>query len=391
MVCFVVLTTLKSVNALNVTSIDLDRTIAKKERVYGIPQNIIFVPIATSRIVEQEISSSEWFKGIFYYTIQRLGFSDIPFHYIVTSEGDILKGIDDIIDRYVKQEATENSIIIGYINNNKSNEITSIAESKIKELLLSICNENNINPQNIVVSNFIFNKNRSNNTIKIETQNVTGLWQIGINKIKDELKQKFNPIERNYDVTILGISTNKEEHEQASEAELTIKVKNTGKFPIYPESKSSIFLSRVNSNRSNFYLPSTWSTFSQIELTKNEEQIVLPGEETEFTTKIRIPLYTGEYSENFRIINAINKNITSNTETLKVNIKSSGKQIVEIRPVPGGQLGIRSGPGTFYDFVTTVPEGSRFYFIEQNSLGWVHIDLLDGRTGWTAVWNINFL
>lgn len=386
-------TKVSSISFVQDTRLRIDRSISSIDREYSIPKEIVLVPITINRIIDLEISPIEWFRGIYYYSIKKLGFSDIPFHFLVSSDGHVIKGLNDILDRRINfGDFNENSIIVGYLNLNKNTQIDPIAESNLRDLLVDICNKNNINPRNITLTEASFYKEKSSNTISIRTKSPTGLWSQSLEKIRSEVSTRFNPTQRNYNIQILGFEIPDEPVNQATEVEVGVRIKNIGSFGVYPNSDSSLYLSKEDGGISNFYLPSSWSTFGQIEITKiDREHILLPQEETVLNFKVRVPLFSGVFSEKFIIRNAIGRNIQSNSAELKLNIKDVGRRVVSIRPVPNGILNIRSGPGTNFNVVTTVAQGSRFFFIEQNDLGWVHIDLLDGRTGWTAIWNIQFL
>ncbi|MCS7317412.1 MAG: SH3 domain-containing protein [Candidatus Dojkabacteria bacterium] len=380
----------------NELELKIDRSITKKTRNYSIPKEIVVVPIQlkSKLISAEDITPLDWFRGIYYYTITRLGYEDIPFHYIVTHEGDIYKGINDIDDRIINfGDYNQNAIIIGYLDNTNKYEVTDQGLYSLKSLLINLCNKHSINPETIIPAMFYIERNRTTNISKIITSisEINSTWVGYVNKIKSEIRNLFAPQEKLYSVSILGIEYPKELFDQANEVELKIKIKNIGSNGIYPDTESSIYLTRDNRRPSMFYLASSWSSFSQISLQNDPKSILLPSEEITVPFKIRVPLYIGEYAENFIITNQQNKNILSNVFPIKLNIRDSGRQIVAIRPVPNGILNIRSGPGINFPIVTVVTEGSRFYFIEQNSLGWVHIDLLDGRTGWTAFWNIEYL
>lgn len=74
--------------------IRVDDSIAIDDAAYSIPTKIIVLPLFPPD-TSYSLSDTDWFRGLYYYSIandRRAGFTDIPFHYVVSGSGEVFKG-----------------------------------------------------------------------------------------------------------------------------------------------------------------------------------------------------------------------------------------------------------------------------------------------------------
>lgn len=78
---------------------------------------------------------------------------------------------------------------------------------------------------------------------------------------------------------------------------------------------------------------------------------------------------------------SVSKEPSSSNSPKENNSSVTGKTVT----VSGKAANIRTGPGTNYEIITTLSNGKKAAFIEQEN-GWVKLILSDGQEGWVADW-----
>lgn len=373
-------------------TIFLDRTIKTKESQFTLNNEIILVPIFSRAIEDLEISPVEWFKGIYYYTIQRLGFSDIPFHFVVTKNGETFAGNSSGLETQIPFGSYSSSaILVGYLTDSAATTFSASAIESLSTLLIDICNKTEISPGNISFSGVQITRNKSNKSVELSPKEIFGTWGTTLETIKNKVSAQYNPTPKTYTVDILDVNFPKEELSAGGESSGTLRIKNSGSYGIYGGTDTSLYLSTSNGAASRFYLNTVWASQSQIELIP-ETTTILPGEEATVNVSIKIPLIPGNYTESFNLKTLSGKNVQTNGADISVAIKSTDKRIVEILNTYGEAFYVRSSPSSNAEIITTVSAGERFFLLEENlETLWTRIDLLDGRSGWIARWHLGFI
>jgi len=376
----------QALDIVNAESIALDTSI-QKDNVntnYSLPSKIIVVPIFLPTI-DLKINDQQWYKGIFYYTVQRLGFNNIPYHYIVSSSGNIYSNNSADERKIPVQDLGNNNIIVGYLANNQSNNFDPRSVITLKNLLLDICNRNAINPNNIFTNSIQFKRDETSRTVTLKSQQVFGNWNIGLKSIVDSLKTGYNPVQKSYKLQISALNLPADSVNPAQELSGSITIKNVSNYTIYGGGDSAVILTKKDGGKSLFYLNNTWISQSQIAL-MTESDIILPGKEQTFKFKFKSPLYIGNINETFILQTLSGRNIDADNIQLKVNIKRGSQRIVLINNTELNYVKAHSTPSTVSPEVGRVESGGRFLVLEEDSSGFIKIDLNDGKTGWIAGW-----
>ena len=79
-----------SAQVISREQVKLDENLYNKEKAneFMQPKSIVIVPIKAP-IDHFTVDATDWFRGIYYYFTGRVGMGDIPFHYVISSEGQI--------------------------------------------------------------------------------------------------------------------------------------------------------------------------------------------------------------------------------------------------------------------------------------------------------------
>lgn len=381
-----------SIHALdltNRTALNIDESILKDDSLYSNPTDILIVPITINR--DFSLSESEWYKGVYYYTVDRLGFPDMPFHYLITESGIVYKGNKFGDEKQVNiTDFSSHSVIVGYINKGTTTNIDPRAEKAFKELVLQIANYNNINPNKTAVKNLRFKRNKEAKTIEVIAEKAFGNWESSVSKLVNAITG-FAPVAKEYSAQISSIVLPTEEVDPGQEITVSLTLKNSGQNGNYADSNSELILTKNNGGSSIFYVNNVWSSQTQTQI-MTEDQSFLPNQELKFDFKIRAPLYVGEVSEQFELRTFSGAKVQSDAIEIKVNVKKTDKQIIAIKNNSAGFANIYYQPYTSSGVALRAVTGTRFFLLEQNNQTlWAKLDLGNGQVGWIAMWNLSYI
>lgn len=374
----------------NLSTLGLDLSISSQaDAGFGEPTKILITPISME---SKKISPEKWIKGVYYYTVDKLGFQDIPYHYLVTESGEILKANNAGDEKKVKiDDLGENNVVIGYLNYSGNQYISSEAEASLKTLLLDISNRNGIKPQDIFVSGTKFVKNKSNNTITIKSFKLADSWNGAVSNMIVDIAPNYSPTAKSYSLEVLEVTVPSEAVNPGDEVNISVKLKNNGTAGFYQGSSSEILLTKENGSSSNYFINNVWVSQTQTGVMTENQPLTANTEKT-FDFKVKAPLANGDYSETF-ILKTLNGAVIKADKKieLKIKLKQSDKQIIEIKPTAAGSVNVRKSPndGTVLRRVTP---GERFFLIDVNQdTLWAEIDLGDGTTGYLPAWQFSYL
>ncbi len=367
----------------------LDISITKEDQGFTTPDQIVVVPIFMGN-TENSINNTKWYRGLYYYTIQKLGFPDIPFHYVVSSDGDVFAGNSGGDERKVSITGIGNNIMtVAYLSNSLTSTIDPRAETSLKTLLLTICNRNSIKPEKISVKGVKFVKNEEKKSVSMVNQQLFGNWENSVKSIADSIKDSYVPVPKDYSVEVQSVSITTDQVNPGDQVEASIKIKNTGTNGIYGGTNSEILISKATSGVSAFYINNEWLSQTQASI-MSEDQVLLPGKEDTYKFQLKAPLYIGDKSEDFELKNPIGSRINSKSFVIKLNLKRPTKQIIEIKNNAAGSVRIFSNAYSTTS-IATAASGQRYFLIDDIGNGWISIDLGDGRKGWLANWNVIYI
>jgi hypothetical protein len=365
---------------VDIETLALDTSIRSEDENYILPSNIAITPIFID-----ETNYDESYKGLFYYTIDKLGFTDIPFHYIVSGDGKVYKGNQGGDERNLTfSNANGNYVLVGYMTNKNISNFESKGLEATKELVSEIANNNSIKAENIVIRNLSFEKNAAASTVTLKIDSLAGNWEKDLDSIKGYVNANIKPSNKVYSVEVVEAKLAAESAVIGSETAGTVKIKNTGTSTIYSGSNSEIIGSKESGN-SLFYTLNGWLSQSQFTLMEEIERI-LPGEEVTLTFKVKAPLASGEIAETFVLNNLVGQKVSTNNFTLRMNVDKGGKRIIQINDTELGYLRVRSEASTAATEVGRASSGERFILEEDAGNGLYKITLANGTTGWVAGW-----
>ncbi|MCA9381125.1 SH3 domain-containing protein [Candidatus Dojkabacteria bacterium] len=370
--------------------VNLDITATREDSNFSLPTAIVIAPIY-SNAEFTGLTPDEQYRGIYFYTVEMLGFNDIPYHYLVSENGDIYLGNKGRDERKIKIDGIgDNVIVIGYMTNKSSGKFSSDGKSALKTLATVIANQNSISPDNISVQGITFLRDQTSKTVVLEKTDIFGSWQSDVLEISTFAKSQYNPIPKEYNIQINQVITPQASVEPGSQVSVSVDVTNIGEWGIYGDSDSQIIFTKRGDGVSQFFLNNSWVSTTQVPLLGDGEYL-LPIENSIFDIELKAPLGVGEVTESFDVYTLGGTKLNIDPVTFTVNLAPTDKKIVEIKSTETGTLNVRSAPSSVATSFTQVSPGQRFFQTDDAGNGWIQIQLNDGQVGWIANWYVNYL
>lgn len=384
-----VLCTAEPVEAVSVTTLQdlrIDNSTAETDDSFHLPTQITLVPIFMPK--DFDGTSFSWYRGLHYYlkaNDNRPGFTDIPFHYAVTKEGEIFAGNSGGEEQQVAIEGVGNDMVsIAYLAGKNENSFDPRAKSALQQLVTDIANRHNITADNISLSGVEYLRDSERELILLQEQRLFGLWQTSLEEVKDYVAANYSPQDKEYNLQILEVKLPEAGVTGGEEATLEITIQNNGEFGIYPDSSTEILATKT-SGASQFFIQNKWASSSQFYLMEGDADL-LPGESETFTARLGAPLVFGERKESFRLQTVGGVEVPDTEFEIALDVQRPDGNIVEIIETGTGWLRVRSAPsGGADNEIARATVGERYFQLDNSGNGWIKIRLKDGREGWVAV------
>lgn len=377
---------LHALDIKDVAKLGLDTSIFKTTYDVGLPAKVLVVPIFMPTQVR--LTEDNWIKGIYYYTVQRLGYPTLPYHYLIDSKGNIYdsKSSDERVLN-IKDE-NDNAIVIGYLTQANATTFSEDTKSALGSLILDVVNKNGIKLEDVNVTGLRFTRQVSTNQVYLEKSDIFGLWKNSLDSLKDSIRNDYSPKQREYNVAVTDTTIVKQDLVAGEETDGKIKITNKGPTNLYIGDSTYLLAEKADGSNSRFYLNNVWVSQSQFPAI-NEMQTFKVNQTIEVPFKIRAPLYIGEQTEDFKIKLIGNGVLNSDNFQLKINVQRGDKKIIQIRETETNFLRVRKEPSTASEEIGRVDSGGRYIVLEENEDGFYKIDLGGGSTGWVAAWLVD--
>jgi hypothetical protein len=387
-----VLQTSASAQVISHQQARVDDTIAKNDTSFSVPDNIVITPIFPPS-ADFDAREGDWFRGLYYYMTaneRRPGFTDIPFHYIVTSDGRVFRGNSGGEERKISvTDLGSSMVMIGYLAGRSDNAFDPRAKDVLGELVIDICNRNSINPDKVSVASVKYRLDDETKTVSLERQDLFGLWNTSKTQVVDAVKALYAPVPKSYALHVVEVNMPTEAVNPGETAVGTIKIKNVGEFGSYFDSTSEIIGTHRNGG-SKFYLQDVWPSTSQFHIMKDGDSL-LPGEERSFDFRVYVPLFIGEVYEEYDIYTIGGQKIPDSGFAVKLNVNRPSGRIVEVKATETGWLRVRSQPSGAATEIGRVSTGERYFVTDDAGNGWIKIKLTNGTEGWVSSQYLTFL
>ncbi len=339
---------------------------------YAQPTNIWITHVKLSpEIFNSDIKSL--YNEIYYYSITRLGYADMPFTYVVDEGGNVVEGRYGGVGVVSEIEGDKGGVLIGYVS--KTNDITPLALTSIKQLISEVSYNYGVTKKGISVVTLESVKREGATTksrIKSVNNSFSSSIYTSISKLqlyeKPNQKLKAEIVSLNYEKTApIG-----------GKIQVELIVKNVDKFPWFTN-RDYIYVSTLKDRDSKFVINGEWDSFSKP--TSISNKTVLPGEQVTLVFQISAMQIPGRYSEKFVLKRLPNNEVAGTNFNIEFNIDKGNTKLVKINAGEGGYLNVRECPGPGCKSFGKVNDDQVLIMIEKAN-GWYKIKYSDTKDGW---------
>lgn len=376
----------QEVSKISPADVSLDISAIRTDDNYTLPSQIVISPVYSTADFAG-LSGDELYKGIYFYTVEMLGFNDIPYHYLVSEDGEIYEGNRGGDERKLRINGIgDDVLLVGYMTNKNSARFSNDAKESLKNLLTEVTNTNIINPsENISVSKVIFKRDKATRSVSIESDDLIGNWNTDLAEITNVVNLRYNPVGKTYAIGVNKVIAPTSPVKPGETVSISIDLSNLSENGIYGGSENELLLSKTTSGASQFFLNNEWVSTTQVPIL-SEGEYLLKLQNAIFDFNVRAPLYIGDLSETFDIYTLDGQKVNTEPVIISITIERTDRPIVEILNTETGTLNVRVEPSSVANSFIQVSEGQRFFKTNDAGNGWIEIELDDGRTGWIAGW-----
>ena len=338
--------------------------------VYKTP-NIIYISQITTESSSLEANPSLWVKTLYYYSITRLHFADIPYNYIVDSNGKIYEGRSGGVGANPELENQEGSLLIGYLSNNPI--LSNRAASSIQTLANDLGSKYGI-PTFSVVNLKIIQK--EGQLSKLQIAESSGDFK---QSVTDALEgwTGYTSEKLSYNAKIEEVTYNKEV-EIGTKLHVTVKVKNMDDFTWLTD-KYPIYISTADGEDSGFAINGVWDSFSKP--THIENKAVKPGESVTLEFDLYARTAPGEAVQNFVLQKNAGSIFADSSFEVKFSVIKGTKTLVQVSSSEYGFANIRTCQWYSCEIIDSVDNGVVFVLLSEEN-GWMQIQYTESSVGW---------
>ncbi len=354
---------------------DLDGELADQQtKQYAQPSKILISRIETDA---KTLSGSpvEWFQTLYYYTITRLGYADIPFTFIVDREGNVYDGRDGGVGVIPESLEASGDIMIGYLSN--SVDIPLSTEVALKELITTLSYKYGIGKDKLeVVTIKSVKGGQENLTTKNVYEKESSEFSKNLLRISNLLTfYKTEHLEYKAEVRNVAYPTKVKSGEKFK---VTFEVVNGNDFAWFTD-RNYIYITAADGKDSLFAINKVWDSFSKPYAIA--DKTVQPGEVVKVEFEMQALLLPGKASQKFNITKIPVGKFADSTFEIAFEIEKGSAKLVQVVGTPGGVLNVRECPSGNCESISTVVEGQVLVMLD-TSVGWYEIRYEEGKSGW---------
>ncbi|KKR05632.1 MAG: N-acetylmuramoyl-L-alanine amidase family 2 [candidate division WS6 bacterium GW2011_GWF2_39_15] len=352
----------------------LDTTISDQTtRQYSQPVKILISQIS-SKDQLLESNSLAWYRTLYYYSITRLGYVDIPFTYVIDREGNIYDGRDGGDNVSPELVNDQGAIVIGYLSN--STDLPSVSEDALQALVTRVSYTYGIAKKNVEVVSFeiVKSEGRSSksNPLPVNnlfSQNVLTALDNVIYSEKEHITYKAKVASVNYGKSVKA----------GEKLKVEVSITNENDFPWFT-TKDYLYVTTKGSKDSQFAVNGVWDSFSKPVSVKNKT--ILPGETIKLTYDLQALLLPGKYTESYSLLKSPNIPFKNTEFKVSFEITKGDFKLVQVAGTPAGILNVRECPAGSCKSISTLTEGQVVIMVEKSLAGWYRVKYADRKEGW---------
>ena len=340
--------------------------------VYAQPTKILITQIKT-KADSLNTSSEDWFSMLYYYSITRLGFSDIPYNFVVDRHGNIYEGRDGGLGVVPELTTSEGAVVIGYLSNGA--DLTLNAGKAMQELVGDLSYKLGIPGASVkVVDLSMVGGIEENSVAKATYEESNDIFTLEVREnmaevnffSKENLEYRGEITELKYDKSVVA----------GSKIHVSLKLTNKNDFAWFTD-KDYIYVSTAGDKESPFAVNKAWDSFSKA--THIEDKTILPDESIVLEFDMQAKLRPGEHTVGFNIVKTKGRVFSKTKFEVKFTIKKGKFDLVQVKDIE--YLNVRECASGGCKQIGRI-HGGEVYISVKKELGWYKIKYTEKKTGW---------
>lgn len=349
----------------------IDESISdQSQKVTLAPKSIIITRIITP--VEDYLQDPAlWYSSLYYYSITRLGFLDIPYNLIIDRDGKVYEGRAKGIFTDPETFKQQGTLVIGYLSND--DDLSALASNSLKQIITEISYTYGIPRKNVAVQKMYLADTGTQLTKADFKEDTTDFSK----NVSNELNTyKYSDIEHlEYKAEVKDVVYAKS-LKMTEKMTVDVTFVNKNDFPWFANNQP-IYLSTKGNKESPFAVNGKWESFSKPLVI--DDKVIMPGEELKVSFEIQAMLLSGTYSQKF-VLMKLPKTVFSGSEfSVDFKVEKGNFKLVKIVNIPS--LNVRECAGPNCKIVSQVAE-NQIFIMQEKSVGWYKIKYSDNKSGW---------
>jgi len=340
--------------------------------IYATPTTIYLTQVSTQSESLQK-NPELWSKALFYYSITKLHFSDMPYNFLIDESGRIYEGRQGGVGANPELKNVDKAIVIGYLSN--SSTLTTAASNSLLRMVKDLSESWGISSYKTVRLQLDAKEGSLSTVIPIDSQGdfsqsvqeALATWK---GSSRENLPYKAEIVEIIYEKTVVI----------GEKLEVTVKVKNMNDFTWLTD-RTPIYVSTKDGKDSSFAVNGVWDSFSKP--THIENMAVKPGEIVEFKFKMQPKITPGKVTESFEIMKFDKKPFAGSTFEVTFTVEKGKYTLVKVYSPQYGFANIRECQWYSCKIIESAPEGT-VYILKKESDGWMQIQYDEDTIGWVV-------
>ncbi len=356
-----------------------DESLATKREEMEVPRQVYIFPIRTED-EDLKTDSKRWVDNLYYYTITNMHFPDIPFNYVLSTEGEVYGVRENPAINSLTLPGQPTAVLVGVL---LDGEINTQQATSLQELLADLNSIYGIQKDEVETVKLAFAHQDTGDGEKVPGLYEIRLVQAGdafINSVRDAIAGVDYASAPRVDVA-LSIEDVKYDVKVRLGEKLPVEftLRNDGTDPLVVGENNSLLLKTADDKDSPFAVSGVWPSLDTPILIDN--MILKPEESKIFKFDMFASVLPGSQSQSFHIVDHDGNEIDGTEFTVDFAIERGDAKILEIKDTDTGYLNVRKGPALNSEKVSQVGVGERFVWTEKDG-AWYKIKYSDSAEGW---------
>jgi len=340
--------------------------------IYATPTTIYLTQVSTQSESLQK-NPELWSKALFYYSITKLHFSDMPYNFLIDESGRIYEGRQGGVGANPELKNVDKAIVIGYLSNGST--LTTAASNSLLKMVNDLSTSWGISSYKTVRLQLDAKEGSLSTIVPVDStgdfaQSVKEALATWKGSSRENLPYKAEIVEIIYEKTVVI----------GEKLEVTVKVKNMNDFTWLTD-RTPIYVSTKDGKDSSFAINGVWDSFSKP--THIEDRAVKPGEIVEFKFKMQPKISPGKVTESFEIMKFDKKPFAGSTFEVTFTVEKGKYTLVKVYSPQYGFANIRECQWYSCKIIESAPEGT-VYILKKESDGWMQIQYDEDTIGWVV-------